>query len=93
MEEAIGSIPTSKAKYLANPTFSPNGSCHQWNQVLVQRTDIFQVRQFYLAYRARVQTASGLLPTTRADAIGQLKKTKMRQFRLGIEFGNKLLPN
>jgi len=51
MEEVIGSILTSKSKYLANPTFSQNGSCHQWNQVLVQRTDVFQVRQFYLAYR------------------------------------------
>src|SRR4051794_25920816 len=51
MEEVIGSILTSKSKYLANPTFSQNGSCHRWNQVLVQRTDVFQVRQFYLAYR------------------------------------------
>jgi hypothetical protein len=74
MEEVIGSIPICKSKYLANPTFSENGSCHQWNQVLVQRTDIFQTRQFYLAYWARVQTAPGLLPTTRADAIGQLKE-------------------
>jgi hypothetical protein len=55
MEEVIGSIPICKSKYLANPTFSENGSCHQWNQVLVQRTDIFQARQFYLAYWARVQ--------------------------------------
>jgi hypothetical protein len=60
MEEVIGSIPTSKSRYLANPTFSQNSGCHQWNQVLVQRTDVFQVRQFCLGYRARVQTASGL---------------------------------
>jgi hypothetical protein len=44
MEEFFGSILISKSKYLANR--------HQWNQVLVQRTDVFQVRQFYLAYRA-----------------------------------------
>jgi hypothetical protein len=36
MEEVIGSILISKSKYLANR--------HQWNQVLVQRTDVFQVR-------------------------------------------------
>jgi hypothetical protein len=54
--------PDQQKQIFSKPYFLPKRQ--------LPRPDVFQVRQFYLAYQARVQTASGFLP----DAMGQPKE-------------------